>query len=50
MTNPSPIRVLVVDDEPLARQRVEDLLAHEDRVELVGTAADGVAAVSKESP
>ena len=41
----SPIRVLVVDDEPLARQRVEDLLAHEACVELVGTAADGVAAV-----
>ena len=45
MPNPDPIRVLVVDDEPLARQRVEDLLAHEERVELVGTAADGAAAV-----
>jgi two-component system LytT family response regulator len=45
MTGPDPIRVLVVDDEPLARQRVEDLLAHEERVEVVGTAADGPAAV-----
>ena len=45
MTNVSSIRVLVVDDEPLARQRVEDLLAHEERAELVGTAADGIAAV-----
>ena len=45
MTNPSSIRVLVVDDEPLARQRVEDLLAQEERVKLVGAAANGVAAV-----
>ncbi len=45
MANSNPIRVLVVDDEPLARQRVEDLLAHEERVELIGTAADGAAAV-----
>jgi two-component system LytT family response regulator len=37
--------VLVVDDEPLARQRVEDLLAHEPNVALVGTAGDGVAAI-----
>jgi two-component system, LytTR family, response regulator len=39
------LRVLVVDDEPLARQRVEDLLGHEPNVTLVGTAGDGVAAV-----
>lgn len=45
MTPSVPIRVLVVDDEPLARQRVEDLLAHEEGVELAGTAADGIAAV-----
>ena len=42
----TPIRVLVVDDEPLARQRLEDLLAHEPAVELVGTAADGESAVA----
>ena len=40
-----PLRVLVVDDEPLARQRLEDLLGHEPNVQLVGTADNGVAAV-----
>lgn len=46
MASTQPVRVLIVDDEPLARQRVEDLLAHEEGVEVVGTAADGVAAVA----
>lgn len=41
-----PIRVLIVDDEPLARQRLEDLLGHESGVEIVGRAADGAAAVA----
>jgi two-component system LytT family response regulator len=40
-----PIRVLVVDDEPLGRDRVLDLLGEEPEVEVVGTAADGAAAV-----
>ncbi len=40
-----PLRVLVVDDEPLARQRLEDLLAREEGAELVGTASDGDEAV-----
>jgi two-component system LytT family response regulator len=39
------IRVLVADDEPLARQRIEDLLAREEHVELAGVAEDGAAAV-----
>lgn len=39
------IRVLVVDDEPLGRDRVLDLLEEEPDVEVVGTAADGAAAV-----
>jgi two-component system LytT family response regulator len=39
------LRTLVVDDEPLGRRRVLDLLADEPDVEVVGTAADGVAAV-----
>ncbi len=39
------LRVLVVDDEPLGRQRVLDLLDGEVDVEVVGTAADGEAAV-----
>jgi len=41
----APIRVLVVDDELLARERVIDLLAHESNVEVVGTADNGSAAV-----
>jgi two-component system LytT family response regulator len=40
-----PIRVLIVDDEPLARQRLIDLLAHETDIEIVGTADTGNAAV-----
>ena len=39
------IRVLVVDDEPLARERVRKLLANEPEVECVGECADGTAAV-----
>lgn len=41
----APIRVLVVDDELLARQRILDLLAQEPDVEVVGTAENGAAAV-----
>ncbi|HEU0053638.1 MAG TPA: LytTR family DNA-binding domain-containing protein [Longimicrobium sp.] len=43
--SPNAIRVLIVDDEALARQRVEDLLASEEGVEIVGTADNGEAAV-----
>ena len=39
------LRVLVVDDEPLGRRRVLDLLEEAEGVEVVGTAADGAAAV-----
>jgi len=39
------VRVLVVDDEPLARMRVEDLLRHEPNVDIVGTAENGAQAV-----
>jgi two-component system, LytTR family, response regulator len=39
------LRVLVVDDEPLGRRRIIDLLEEEAHVEVIGTAADGVAAV-----
>jgi two-component system, LytTR family, response regulator len=42
---PERLRVLIVDDEPLARRRIEDLLAKEQDVEIVGTATDGVEAV-----
>lgn len=35
-----PIRVLLADDEPGLRVALTELLSHEERVELVGTAAD----------
>jgi two-component system, LytTR family, response regulator len=40
------IRTLIVDDEPLARRRVRELLASEADVEIVGEAQDGPTAVS----
>jgi len=39
------VRALIVDDEPLARRRVAQLLAAESDVEIVGDAADGEEAV-----
>ncbi len=42
---PSPIRVLVVDDEPPARQRVVDLLANEPTAVMVGECASGLDAL-----
>lgn len=39
------LRVLVVDDEPLGRGRLLDLLEEQPDVEVVGTAADGAEAV-----
>jgi two-component system LytT family response regulator len=40
-----PLRVLIVDDEPLSRERIGGLLARSDGVELVGECADGVEAL-----
>jgi two-component system response regulator AlgR len=40
-----PLRVLIVDDEPLAIERLQLLLARIDGVTLVGTAPDGEAAL-----
>ncbi|HXA41076.1 MAG TPA: LytTR family DNA-binding domain-containing protein [Phenylobacterium sp.] len=40
----NPLRVLIVDDEPLARRRLEILLREQPAIELAGSAADGVAA------
>jgi two-component system LytT family response regulator len=42
----SKIRALVVDDEPMARDRVLSLLQHEEDVEVVGECADGTQAVA----
>ncbi|HSU14403.1 LytTR family DNA-binding domain-containing protein [Longimicrobium sp.] len=41
----APLRVLIVDDELLARQRLEDLLARESDVAVAGAASDGDEAV-----
>lgn len=40
------LRVLIVDDEALARQRLADLLAGEQSVEIVGQADNGDAAIA----
>jgi two-component system LytT family response regulator len=45
MARNKPLRVLLVDDEALARQRIEDLLRDQQNVEIVGTADNGEAAV-----
>ncbi|HUF35177.1 MAG TPA: LytTR family DNA-binding domain-containing protein [Gemmatimonadales bacterium] len=46
MTAPAPLRVVIVDDEVPARQRLEDLLRKEPGVTIVGTADNGLAAVA----
>jgi DNA-binding NarL/FixJ family response regulator len=35
------IRILIVDDEPLARLRIRDLLENQREVAIIGEAADG---------
>jgi DNA-binding NarL/FixJ family response regulator len=40
-----PVRVLIADDEPLFVDTVKALLADDDRVEVVGSAGNGQAAV-----
>src|SRR5580658_2051856 len=39
------LRVLIVDDEALGRQRLEDLLRHEEGVEIAGFADNGDSAI-----
>lgn len=48
----TPLKVLVVDDEPLARQTIIDLLARDPAVELVGQASgvDAAALVARLCP
>jgi two-component system, LytTR family, response regulator AlgR len=46
MAEDAPLRVLVVDDEPLAVERLQLLLARCEGVDLVGTANDGETALS----
>lgn len=42
-----PIRVLIVDDEPLARDRITELLAGRPDVEIVGEATNGDGAIEE---
>ncbi len=46
MPETSPLRVLVADDEPLAAERLQVLLARARGATLVGTASDGESAIS----
>jgi len=48
-----PMRVLIVDDEPIARRRISRLLKLEDDVEVVnevGSGTDAVAAIREQRP
>jgi len=52
MSPPDPIRVLIVDDEPLARQTIRLLLADDRDVEIAGecSGADGAATIERTRP
>jgi len=45
MTNPKRIRALVIDDEPLARGMIREMLASDSDVEIVGECSNGREAV-----
>jgi len=47
MASVPPIRVLIVDDEPAARRRLERLLSEEEDIELVGQARSGKEALAQ---
>jgi two-component system, NarL family, nitrate/nitrite response regulator NarL len=44
-TSPAPVRVLIADDHQLFAEALEAILDSEERLEVVGRAADGRAAV-----
>ena len=46
MAETKPLRVLIADDEPLAAERLQLLLARADGAQLVGTASDGDSAIN----
>ncbi|QIL02881.1 response regulator transcription factor [Sphingomonas sinipercae] len=46
MVEAQPLRVLIADDEPLAAERLQLLLARANGARLVGTASDGEAALT----
>ena len=43
--NPSPVRVVIVDDEPLARRRMDRLVRGAEDFQVVGEAANGIDAL-----
>src|SRR6185436_7674692 len=45
-----PVRVLIVDDEPLGRRRVAGLVRKEPGAEIIGMIGDGVSAVEAIRP
>src|SRR4029078_5334830 len=45
MTETKPLRVLIADDEPLATERLQLVLARAEGAQLVGTASDGDSAI-----
>ena len=45
MAEESDLKVLIADDEPLAAERLQLMLARCPRIDLVGTASDGESAV-----
>src|SRR5919107_3029931 len=46
MVEDKPLRILIADDEPLAAERLQLLLARADGAQLVGTASDGDSAIN----
>lgn len=53
MSESARIRILIVDDEPLARERIRDMLENDPEVEILGECAnarDAVAAILKQPP
>ena len=46
MAEQEPLRVLIADDEPLAAERLQLLLARAEGAQLVGTASDGDSAIN----
>jgi len=53
MTSATPIRALVIDDEPLAREMIREMLEGDPEVEIIGECANGreaIAAIQSLSP